>query len=110
MSSDEGEGRASCSSSRFGLSQESGALPAVSKEICASRFSVFRAERGAAPDSLEEFDLLACEFIEATWHECDPKLWCSDLLASLHFYLLTCRRRLHGAWALLKAWEKAELP
>ena len=74
------------------------------------RFGVFRAERGAAPDSLEELDLLACEFIEATWHEGDPKLGCSDLLASLHFYLLTCRRHLHGAWELLEAWEKAELP
>ena len=72
-------------------------------------FGVFRAEKGAAPDSLEELDFLKCEFIEATWHEGGPKLWCSDLLASLHSYLPTCRRHPHGARALPKAWKKAEL-
>ena len=49
-----------------------------------------------APTTFEEVDEAACAFIEATWHEGDPKLWCSDLLAALRFYLPSSRRQLHG--------------
>ena len=62
------------------------------------------------PSSLEDVDSLAAEFIESAWHEGDPKLWCTDLLASLHFYLPAARRQLHCAWGLLKAWNRFELP
>ena len=75
-----------------------------------SRFTTFLVGHGSAPSTLDEVDTATSAFIESCWSEGDPKLWCSDLLAALHFYLPACRRQLHGSWGLIRAWDRAELP
>ena len=55
-------------------------------------------------------DSAVCHYVEHLWHEGEPRLWMSDTLASLHFYMPTCKRQLPVAWSLHRSWGRSELP
>ena len=55
-------------------------------------------------------DAAMCHYVEHLWHEGEPKLWMTDALAALHFYLPSCKRQMPVSWSLHKAWGRSEMP
>lgn len=76
-----------------------------------SRFLSFLQEHGYPyPSSFSCLDGRVCEFIEALWHNGDPKSFASDCLSGLGHFVPQCKRSLVGAWRLHGSWTRAELP
>ena len=56
-----------------------------------------------------EVDAQLCRFLDAAWNEGEPRSLAADAICGVQHAL--CRRRIFpGAWRLLRAWDKAELP
>ena len=76
-----------------------------------SRFLLFLRSHGFTyPSSFSSLDAKVCEFIEALWHNGDPKSYASDCLSGLGHFVPQCKRSLVGAWRLHGSWTRAELP
>ena len=57
-----------------------------------------------------DIDAACAHYIEHLWHEGEPRLWCGDVLASIHHYVPSAKRQLPISWSLHRAWGKSELP
>lgn len=57
-----------------------------------------------------ELDLELCAYIETLWESGDPRGYATDCLSGLQHFCPQLRQRLPGAWRLVSAWQKHELP
>ena len=73
-------------------------------------FSWMRAESLVLPQSADDFDMVICQFIEACWQEGDGRSRAADVVCALQWTSPLLKRQLNGSWALLKAWQRTELP
>ena len=62
------------------------------------------------PTTAAAMDLVAMEFIQDLWEEGEARATASCFLAGLQHELPYLRRQLNGAWRLISAWQKRELP
>jgi hypothetical protein len=62
------------------------------------------------PNDAINLDFLLTEYIEYLWQEGDPVGWGNDLVSGFQHEIPHLKRQLVGAWRLLKAWTRLELP
>jgi hypothetical protein len=66
---------------------------------------------GAAwPDSIEQFDELCGDFIEALWEDGHNRGSAADFLSGIQHALPWCRGNLKHSWRLYSTWSKMEPP
>jgi hypothetical protein len=69
-----------------------------------------RRERIPLPKSVMSLDDSMGEWIDVCYQEGEHKGLCGDGVSAMQHYLPSVRRHLNGAWRLLRAWAKHELP
>ena len=78
--------------------------------VAALRFLYyFRATRQRDSSSFEWLDSLLCEFLEQLWAEGGTRNQGNDVCSAITHYL-KARRKIPGAWELMRTWGKVELP
>ena len=73
-------------------------------------FSSFVAARSITLRSIGDVDASLALYVESLWEEGEPKPNASDTVASLQYYLPSCKHRLPLSWSLIGAWGRHELP
>ena len=73
-------------------------------------FNWMRAEDIALPQEPDEFDMVICLFIEDCWQEGEGRGRAADVVCGIQWKSPLLKRQLNGSWALLKAWQRTELP
>ncbi len=54
--------------------------------------------------------MIVCQSIETFWQEGEGRSWAADVVCALQWASPLLKRHLNGSWALLKAWQRTELP
>jgi len=62
------------------------------------------------PASTVEFDELLCRIVDMAWNEGESRSLIGDVLSALGDAIPALRGRLPGAWRLVSAWSRLELP
>eukprot|EP00435_Cladocopium_sp_Y103_P007352 s1653_g2.t1 len=75
-----------------------------------SFLSFLRQQGDSLSPSIQGVDAQACEYLEWLWEEGLSLSLAGDCLSSLQYFQPSCRKRLQGAWKLLKVWQLHELP
>jgi len=73
-------------------------------------FEWMRSEGLSLPSEEDEMDAVVSQFIELAWQEGEGRSFAADAVCGLQWVSPLLKRRLHGSWALLKAWQRSELP
>ena len=64
---------------------------------------------GGIYSSENDVDAQLCRFLDAAWNEGEPRSLAADAICGVQ-HALNRRRIFPGAWRLLGAWDRAELP
>ena len=64
---------------------------------------------GVLPESYDQLDFAASEFIKAAWEEGEPRSLVADVCSGL-LYKLQKKKVIPTAWSWLSVWERSELP
>ena len=62
------------------------------------------------PRNIPSLDAAMSEFVEECWQCGDPRSYAEGALSGMAHYLPPVRRKLSGAWRLISAWQRTELP
>ena len=62
------------------------------------------------PEEPGELDMVICSFIEECWQEGEGRGLAADVVCGVQWTSPLMKRQLNGSWALLKAWQRTELP
>jgi len=73
-------------------------------------FKWMQSEGLLLPGDEDEMDAVVSQYIELTWQEGEGRSFAADTVCGLQWVSPLLKRRLNGSWALLKAWQRSELP
>ena len=73
-------------------------------------FTWMQNEGLALPEEPSELDMIICSFIEECWQEGEGRGLAADVVCGVQWTSPLMKRQLNGSWALLKAWQRTELP
>ena len=75
-----------------------------------SFFAWLQRERMELPRCVDELDTVVSSYVEACWEEGDGRSKASDTLSALGWKSPKVKAHLQGAWTLIGAWQRYELP
>ena len=73
-------------------------------------FMWMKTEAISLPRESDDFDMIVSQFIETCWQEGEERSRVADVVCGLQWTSPLLKRQMNGSWALLKAWQRTELP